>query len=35
MDTLLGLAVVGVWIAITVVGLKRAYDARVASKTDC
>ena len=28
MDTLFGIAVVGVWIAISVVGLKRAYDSR-------
>jgi hypothetical protein len=28
MDALLGIAVVGVWIAISVVGLKRAYGAR-------
>ena len=28
MDTLLGIAVVGVWIAISVVGLKRAYGSR-------
>jgi hypothetical protein len=28
MDTLLGIAVVGVWIAISVVALKRAYDSR-------
>ncbi len=35
MDTLFGIAVVGVWIAISVVGLKRAYGTRsVASKTE-
>jgi hypothetical protein len=28
MDTLLGIAVVAVWIAISVVGLKRAYGSR-------
>jgi hypothetical protein len=28
MDTLLGLAVVGVWIAISVVALTRAYGSR-------
>ena len=28
MDTLFGIAVVGVWIAISVVGLKRAYGSR-------
>ena len=28
MDTLLGIAVVGVWIAISVVALKRAYGSR-------
>jgi hypothetical protein len=28
MDTLFGIAVVGVWIAISVVGLKRAYVSR-------
>jgi len=28
MDTLFGFAVVGVWIAISVVGLKRAFTAR-------
>ena len=28
MDTFLGLAVVGVWIAISVVALKSAYSAR-------
>jgi hypothetical protein len=28
MNTLLGIAVVGVWIAISVVGLKRAYGPR-------
>jgi hypothetical protein len=27
MDTLLGLALVGVWIAISVVALRRAYGA--------
>lgn len=31
MDTLLGLAVVGVWLAISVVGLKRAYDSHRSS----
>jgi hypothetical protein len=35
METLFGIAVVGVWIAISVVGLKRAYGMRpVASKTE-
>jgi len=28
MDTLFGIAVVGVWFAISVVGLKRAYVSR-------
>jgi hypothetical protein len=28
MDTLFGIAVVGVWIAISVVGLRRAYRSR-------
>jgi hypothetical protein len=28
MDTLFGIAVVGVWIAISVVALKRAYGTR-------
>jgi len=28
MDTLFGIAVVGVWVAISVVGLKRAYGSR-------
>jgi hypothetical protein len=28
MDTLLGITVVGVWIAISVVALKRAYSSR-------
>lgn len=28
MDTLLGIALVGVWIAIAVVALKRAYHSR-------
>jgi hypothetical protein len=28
MDTLLGIAVVGVWIAISVVAMKRAYSSR-------
>ena len=28
MDTLFGIAVVGLWIAISVVGLKRAYVSR-------
>ncbi len=28
MDTLFGIAVVGVWIAISVVGLKRAFGSR-------
>ena len=28
MDALFGIAVVGVWIAISVVGLKRAYGSR-------
>ena len=28
MDTLFGIAAVGVWIAISVVGLKRAYVSR-------
>ena len=28
MDTLFGIAVVGMWIAISVVGLKRAYVSR-------
>jgi hypothetical protein len=28
MDTLFGIAVVGVWIAISVVGLNRAYGSR-------
>jgi hypothetical protein len=28
MDTLFGIAVVGVWIAISVAGLKRAYGSR-------
>ena len=31
MDTLLGIAVVAVWIVISVVGLKRAYGPRGAS----
>ena len=31
MDTLLGLAVVGVWLTISVVGLKRAYDSHRSS----
>lgn len=31
MDTLLGIAVVGVWIAISVVGLKRAYGSHSTS----
>ena len=28
MDTLFGIAVVGLWIVISVVGLKRAYGSR-------
>jgi hypothetical protein len=28
MDTLFGIAVVGLWITISVVGLKRAYGSR-------
>jgi hypothetical protein len=32
MDILFGIAVVGVWIAISVVGLKRAYGSRGPSK---
>jgi hypothetical protein len=28
MDTLFGIAVVGVWIVISAVGLKRAYGSR-------
>ena len=31
MDTLLGIAVVGVWIALSVVALKRAYGSRGSS----
>jgi hypothetical protein len=31
MDTLFGIAVVGLWIAISVVGLKRAYGSRGAA----
>jgi hypothetical protein len=31
MDTVFGIAVVGLWIAISVVGLKRAYGSRVPS----
>ena len=33
MDTLLGIAVVGVWIAISVVALMRAYGSRSPSPT--
>jgi hypothetical protein len=33
MDILLGITVVGVWIAISVVALKRAYGSRSASPT--
>jgi len=37
MDTLFGIALVGAWIAISVVGLKRAYGSRRPSirKTKC
>ena len=31
MDTLFGIAVVGLWIAVSVVGLKRAYGSRAPS----
>jgi hypothetical protein len=34
MDTLFGIAVVGVWIAISVVGLKRAYGSRGPSEAE-
>jgi len=37
MDTLFGIALVGAWIAISVVGLKRAYGSRGSSpgKSKC